>query len=207
MMRNNKIINIVFWGLFLTLMFPANSAQAGAPIPPDRAQTILNDMSLECQRLNDYAYQASQGNYSNFNTTKDQISIVANNISLYLGGFDTNSTNQFLDLYNNFQEDASSAQNAAASCQSIRDNAYRNMASNDGILNPPQNISSFDECQAAGYFVSAGSCFIGGNTVYDSKGNIIGVYNVDCFDASGYHQGQCWYCEYGSDENGCLIRP
>ena len=80
--------------------------------------------------------------------------------------------------------------------------------SNDPELNlQGVQITNFNDCMNAGYHVNGDTCFIGGNSVFDGKGNLIGYYYADCFDYAGYHSGSCWDCFYGADNEGCIEKP
>lgn len=177
------------------------------PLAPDKAQRVLDLMSVECQSLYDYSSLAATGNYASYNSVKDRFSTAINNVSVLLNGFASDSVQTLWNAWNGFQQDSASAQYAAGICQQVRSDLYARMSQENGVLNPPVGIITYDQCVAAGYYVNGGTCFIGGTMAYDTAGNIIGVYYTDCFDANGYHQGTCWDCMYGANQEGCNPKP
>lgn len=206
-MRNrNKLF--IFLVLFFTVFFyPVHSVAAQSQLPPDQTQTALNLLAIECQNLSDYALRAGQGDFASYDAAKLQFSVAIDNIDLIIGGFVPEMIATLWNQYYEFNSDAASANTAAMKCQETRQMIYQQLAAVDGILNPPQTVTNFEECVAAGYFVDEGTCFIGGNQVYDKAGYITGLYNADCFDAQSYYAGSCWYCAYGNTADGCNPKP
>ncbi len=197
-----------YFGLFLIfLLYPVSSVASQAQLPPDQVQTALNLLTIECQNLSDYAVRAAQGDFSGYETTKRQFSVTIDNIGSIFGNFTPDMVNVLWDQYNNFNPDAASASETATKCQEVRQIIYQQLAEVDGILNPPQSVTNFEECVAAGYFVDEGTCFIGGYPVYDEAGYFTGLYNANCFDTQDSYQGTCWYCAYGNTADGCNPRP
>jgi len=182
-------------------------AGAQPTIPPDRAQQVLNLLAIECQNLFDFANRAASGDMSTFISVQREFSVSIENFTYLIGEFHQELIGTFWDIYNNFSPDVASANETASRCQQMRQTVYQYMSEIDGILNPPQSIASFNECVAAGYYVDDGTCFIGGNLVFDGNGYIVGLYNADCFDEQSFYQGSCWYCEYGNNMNGCNDKP
>lgn len=193
--------------LLMILFLPTISVGSQSPIPPDQAQTALNLMAIECQNLIDFAGRAAQGDLSGYESAKKQFAVTINNVDYSIGDFSPEMIGAFWEIYNNFNSDAASANETAARCQEIRQAIYQKMTETDGILNPPQNITTFEACAAAGYYVNDGTCFIGGNLVYDADGNIVGLYNADCYDEQNFYQDSCWYCEFGNNADGCNDKP
>ena len=120
-----------------------------------------------------------------------------------MNDYDNASINELWNMYNRFGPDVQSAQSAAETCSSVRSKIYRKISSDDSLNKNPGQLNSFDDCARAGYHVNGGTCFIGGTSVFDLKGNLIGYYYSDCFDNTGFHMGSCWDCFYGADNEGC----
>lgn len=204
----NQVGHIFLTLLLLMILFlPTISVGSQSPIPPDHAQTALNLMAIECQNLIDFAGRAAQGDLSGYESAKKQFAVTINNVDYSIGDFSPEMIGAFWEIYNNFNSDAASANETAVRCQEIRQAIYQKMTETDGILNPPQNITTFEACAAAGYYVNDGTCFIGGNLVYDADGNIVGLYNADCYDEQNFYQDSCWYCEFGNNADGCNDKP
>lgn len=204
MQTEHKIL--LLFCLFV-LLVPNVAASAQSPIPPDRAQQVLNLLAIESQNLYDFANRIASGDGSAFESVQKRFSVSIENFSYLMGDFHPELIGAFWEIYNNFLPDAGSANETALRCQQLRQTVYQYMSAVDGILNPPQSISTYTECIEAGYYAADGTCFIGGNLVYDGNGYITGLYNADCFDAQSFYQGSCWYCEYGNNMNGCNDRP
>lgn len=178
-------------------------AVSAGSLAPDRSQQVLDLLAVECQNINDYFNMAQYGDTSRYQSVKDHIAVMINNISLLMNGYDNDSINQLWNMYNQFMPDAQSAGNAMNICMTVRGNIYRKI-SNDESMNQNYPLSSFDDCVRAGYHVNGGTCFIGGSSVFDSNGNLIGFYYSDCFDSNGFHMGSCWDCFYGANNEGCI---
>lgn len=200
-MIKNRILIITFAAVLLFSFFLCASANS---LAPDRSQQVLDLLAVECQNISDYANFAQYGDTSRYNSVKDHIAVMINNISLLMNGYDNNSINQLWNMYNQFNPDPQSARNAAETCTEVRGNIYRKISNDESLTRPRGNISTFEECAKAGYHVNGGTCFIGGNSVFDSNGNLIGFYYSDCFDNSGFHMGSCWDCFYGANNEGCI---
>ncbi len=199
MKRNNIIMTIIA----AALLFSSFAAASANSLAPDRSHQVLDLLAVECQNISDYANSAMYGDTSRYNSVKEHIAVTINNISILMNGYDNNSINQLWNMYNQFMPDPQSAGSAAEICSTVRGNIYRKISS-DSSMNPQGNITTFDECARAGYHVNGGTCFIGGNTVFDQNGNLIGYYYSDCFDSTGFHMGSCWDCFYGADQQGCI---
>ncbi len=203
---NNKAIRITTLILAILLSCTFLSASANS-LAPDRSQQVLDLLALECQNINDYYDMARNGDTSRFDSVKEHIAIMINNVSLLMNGYDNGSVNKLWNMYNQFSPDASSAQRVAETCSTIRGEIHKKI-SKDPAMNPKNGMpSSFEECAAAGYHVNGNTCFIGGSSVFDSRGNLIGYYYSDCYDSQGFHMGSCWDCYYGADNEGCIERP
>lgn len=203
-MKSNKVCILLFVLLFSGCI--SFSAFAGT-IPPDKTQQVLDLLAVECQNIGDYSIMSENGDTSRFYTIKNHIEITINNISLLMNGYDQGSINSLWTMYNQFNPDVQSARQTAEMCSNIRGELYKKF-SNDENLNQSNNtLSSFDDCARAGYRVNGGTCFIGGSSVFDEEGNLIGFYYSDCFDSQGFHPGSCWDCYYGADNDGCIERP
>ena len=197
---NKKFISFIITGLILMMSIASVSAQS---IAPDRAQQILDLIAVECQNINDYSVTASYGDTSRYETVKAHVEVTINNVATLLNGAAADSLSALWDMYYSFGEDADSAANAAAVCSQIRSDIYRIANENSA----PAAVSSYDDCIAAGYHVDNGTCFIGGNQVFDSQGNLIGYYYSDCYDSDGFHPQSCWECFYGASNDGCNEMP
>lgn len=202
MNRNKLYITLI---LILALCSTFFTASAGT-LSPDRTQQVLDLLAVECQNISDYSIMAQYGDTSRYDTVKQHIAVTINNISLLMNGYDNSSVNTLWNMYNQFGPDAQSAQQAAEICSNVRADIYRKISSDEN-LNRNQSISSFEDCVNAGYRVNGGTCFIGGTSVFDNDGNLIGFYYSDCFDSQGYHPGSCWDCYYGADNDGCIEKP
>ena len=197
---NKKLSILIITGLILMISAACVSAQS---IAPDRAQQILDLIAVECQNINDYSVDASYGDTSRYETVKAHVQVTINNVATLLNGAAADSLTALWNMYYAFGEDSASAATAAATCSQIRSDIYR-IANETGT---PKTISSYDDCVAAGYHVDNGTCFIGGNQVFDSQGNLIGYYYSDCYDSDGFHPQSCWDCFYGASNDGCNERP
>jgi len=204
-MRKRITILTLIGMAICSFIYPV-SAEDRPPVAPDMAQYALNLMAVECQNLSDFAGQAAQNNFGNFDSVKSQFEVAISNFNYLIGPFIPEFIQEFNSAYQNFEPSVSSAQQAAQICQNIRTNTYQKMAQYNGILNPPQDIDTFEKCEQAGYFISGDTCFIGGEYILDKKGYLIGIYNASCFVGDTFYGGTCWYCVYGNDENGCLER-
>lgn len=182
------------------------SSVSAETLAPDRSSQVLDLLALECQKMTDFAYMAQNGDTSGFDYIKKHVAVAINNISLLMNGYDNDSINNLWNMYNELQANADSAQTAAMHCSEIRGNIYRKI-SNDENINRHNELNNFEDCEQAGYHVNGGTCFIGGNAVFDNNGNLIGFYYSDCFDNQGFHPGSCWDCFYGADNEGCIEKP
>ncbi len=192
--------------VILMILCASLSASAGT-LPPDRTQQVLDLLAVECQNINDFSIMAQYGDTSRYYNVRDHIAVTINNISLLMNGYDNSSINALWNMYNQFSPDFQSAQQAAEICSSVRSEIYRKI-SNDKNMNQFNGpISSFNDCAEAGYRVNGGTCFIGGTSVFDDDGNLIGFYYSDCYDSQGFHPGSCWDCYYGADNDGCIAKP
>jgi|GEM_PF-1655571 hypothetical protein len=189
--------------VILIVQFQAAATQGASPAAPDMAQTALNLMAVECQKLNDFAIQASQNNLNGFESVQTQFNVSISNFDYLIGGFIPELIAEFKTVANNLNPTVESVQAAAAACQSLRTRTYEKMLQYPDIFNSNAPITDFNSCTEAGYFVSGDTCFIGGNFVFDQKGFLIGLYDADCYEGGIFYQGSCWYCEYGNNENGC----
>lgn len=192
--------------VILTILCASLPASAGT-LPPDRTQQVLDLLAVECQNINDYSIMAQYGDTSRYNNVRDHIAITINNISLLMNGYDNSSINALWNMYNQFSPDSQSAQRAAETCSSVRSEIYRKISNDKNLNRHNGNISSFNDCADAGYRVNGGTCFIGGTSVFDDDGNLIGFYYSDCYDSQGFHPGSCWDCYYGADNDGCREKP
>ena len=200
-----KKITIEAFLVILILCCTFLSSAAG-PLPPDRTQQVLDLLAVECQNINDYSVMAQYGDTSRYNSVKDHVAVMINNISLLMNGYDNASINTLWNMYNQFGPDSQSAQWAAETCSAVRMELYRKI-SDDENYKRNEPISSFSDCAEAGYRVNGGTCFIGGTSVFDENGNLIGFYYSDCYDSQGFHPGSCWDCYYGADNDGCIAKP
>ena len=203
-MKNKKIAIIFIMLIFLAYSFLPVSASS---LAPDRTQQVLDLLAVECQNISDYILMAMNGDTSRYYSVKEHIAVTINNLTLLMNGYDNNSINNLWNMYNQFGPDANSAQAAAQTCSVVRGDIYRKISSDESLNRGNQPLSSFDDCVKAGYHVSGNTCFIGGNSVFDQQGNIIGFYYADCFDNMGFHMGSCWDCYYGADNSGCIPKP
>lgn len=194
--------------ILFILLFSSNfiTAYAGT-LPPDRTQQVLDLLAVECQNINDYTIMSQYGDTSRFYAVKDHIAVMINNVALLMNGYDDNSINNLWNMYNQFNPDAQSAQRTAERCSSIRGDIYRKIANDEKFDLSNVTLSNFYDCSNAGYRVNGGTCFIGGTSVFDNDGNLIGFYYSDCFDSQGFHSGSCWDCYYGADNDGCMEKP
>lgn len=198
-----------YYFIFLLTILLISVSTAGIiadSLAPDRSQQVLDLLAVECQKINDYFYMAQSGDTSQYSSVRDHISVTINNVTILLNGYDNSSINSLWSMYSSFQPDAQSAQSTAQTCSNIRGELYRKI-SNDPMLNQNRQLNSFEDCQAAGYHVNGGTCFIGGTSVFDENGYLIGFYYSDCFDREGFHRGSCWDCFYGADQQGCIRKP
>ena len=202
-MKKKRIIEAILVILILCCTFLSSAA---GPLPPDRTQQVLDLLAVECQNINDYSVMAQYGDTSRYNSVKDHVAVMINNISLLMNGYDNASINTLWNMYNQFGPDSQSAQWAAETCSSVRMELYRKI-SDDENYKRNEPISSFSDCAEAGYRVNGGTCFIGGTSVFDENGNLIGFYYSDCYDSQGFHPGSCWDCYYGADNDGCIAKP
>ena len=202
-MKEKLFIKIILFTLIFGCTFL--SASAGT-LPPDRAQQVLDLLAVECQNINDFALMAQYGDVSRFYEIKDHMAVTINNLSLLMNGYDNSAINSLWNMFNQFNPDAQSAQQTANQCSSLRADLYRKISEDENFRNIG-SISNYSECEKAGYRVNGGTCFIGGTSVFDEDGNIIGFYYSDCFDSQGYHPGSCWDCYYGADNDGCIKKP
>ncbi|MBQ4511353.1 MAG: hypothetical protein II969_00055 [Anaerolineaceae bacterium] len=201
-----KKIIIETFLVILILSCACLSVSAGT-LPPDRTQQVLDLLAVECQNINDYSIMAQYGDTSRYNAVRDHIAVTINNVSLLMNGFDNSSINTLWNMYNQFGPDTQSAQWAAETCSSVRMEIYRKISNDENLNRYNGTISTFDECAEAGYRVNGGTCFIGGTSVFDENGNLIGFYYSDCYDSQGFHPGSCWDCYYGADNDGCIAKP
>ena len=199
-MLNKKLVSFIITVLILMMSAACVSAQS---IAPDRAQQILDLIAVECQNINDYSVSASYGDTSHYETVKAHVQVTINNVATLLDGAAADSLAALWNMYYSFGEDADSAASAAAVCSQIRSDIYRIANENSA----PKTVSSYDDCVAAGYHVDNGTCFIGGNQVFDNQGNLIGYYYSDCYDSDGFHPQSCWECFYGASNDGCNEMP
>lgn len=176
-------------------------------LAPDRSQQVLDLLALGCQKINDYSLMAQYGDTSSYESVRDQIAVMINNVSLLMNGYDNAAVSDLWNMYNQFQSDAQSAQRASEMCSTVRGNIYRKISDDENMNQYGNVIGSFDDCVQAGYHVNGGTCFIGGTTVFDNNGNLIGYYYSDCFDQQGFHPGSCWDCFYGANNEGCIAKP
>ena len=200
-MIKNRILIVLFAAV---LFFTSLLCASANTLAPDRSQQVLDLLAVECQNISDYANFAQYGDTSRFNSVKEHIAVTINNISLLMNGYDNNSISQLWNMYNQFMPDPQSAQNAVNVCTNVRGNIYRKISNDKSMNQQHRNITTFEECAKAGYHVNGGTCFIGGNSVFDSNGNLIGYYYSDCFDNTGFHMGSCWDCFYGANHEGCI---
>ena len=199
----NRLILLTLIMMLIAAPVQMVMAQDVPPVAPDRAQTALNLMAVECQNLNDFAIQAGQGNFNGYDAARSQFETAIGNIDYLIGPFIPDLILEFNNVYQNLTPDSASIQETAGLCQNFRTLTYEKMLQYDGILNPDKDITSFDECVQAGYFVSGDTCFMDGDFVSDKNGSLIGLYNANCFESNDFYQGSCWYCDYGNNENGC----
>ena len=204
-MKNKKFKMIAF--ILCLLLFRSFSSVSAGPLAPDRSQQVLDLLAVECQNISDYSLMAQNGDTSRYNTVKEHISITISNISILMNGYDNSAISKLWNMYNQFMPDANSARNAADTCGSLRGELYRKISNDPDLNKRGMTISNYEDCVNAGYHVSGNTCFIGGNSVYDPKGNLIGFYYADCYDHAGYHMGSCWDCFYGADNEGCIEKP
>lgn len=197
---------VILLSLVFILGCTVITASAGT-LPPDKTQQVLDFLSVECQNINDYSLMAEYGDTSRYNIVKDHIAVTINNISILMNGYDNDSINALWNMHSQFGPDAQSARMASERCSSIRGDIYRKIANDENLNRNYQAPQNFDECAKAGYRVNGGTCFIGGSSVFDEDGNIIGFYYSDCFDSQGFHPGSCWDCYYGADNDGCIKKP
>lgn len=203
--KMNKIIKkLALSFLVIICLFRHVSAET---LAPDRSIQVLDLLAIECQKINDFSFMAQNGDLSQFESIKKHINVTINNITILMNGYDNDSINRLWNMYHQFSQNADSARMTAEYCSSIRGDIYRKI-SNDEKMNRQNDIlNSYEDCERAGYHVNGGTCFIGGNSVFDSEGNLIGFYYSDCFDAQGFHPGSCWDCFYGADNEGCIEKP
>ena len=192
--------------LLILLCWSFISVSAG-PLAPDRSQQVLDLLAVECQNISDYSLMAQYGDTSRFYIVKDHIAVTISNITILMNGYDNSAINSLWGMYNQFQPDASSAQRTAETCSNLRGEIYRKISHDSELNLQGVQITNFNDCMNAGYHVNGDTCFIGGNSVFDGKGNLIGYYYADCFDYAGYHSGSCWDCFYGADNEGCIEKP
>lgn len=204
MKKNNYKLIAFILGLLLFCSFSSVSA---GPLAPDRSQQVLDLLAVECQNISDYSAMAQYGDTSRYNTVKEHISITISNITVLMNGYDNAMVNSLWNMYNEFGPDANSAKKTSETCSSLRGEIYRKISNDPNLKKNSGTISSFRDCVEAGYHVSGSTCFIGGNSVYDQKGYLIGYYYADCYDDAGYHMGSCWDCFYGADNEGCIEKP
>lgn len=203
---NKNTSKIVFLILVIVLSWSILPASANT-LAPDRSQQVLDLLALECQNINDYYDMAGNGDMSRYEDVREHIGITINNISLLMNGYDDSSVNKLWNMYSQFGPDADSARRAAETCSSVRGEIHKKI-SKDPKMNPNNGMpSTFEECASAGYHVSGNTCFIGGSSVFDSRGNLIGYYYANCYDNQGFHMGSCWDCYYGADNEGCIEKP
>ena len=169
-MRNEKENNNTYsyWNgnLFVYLSCVCGGSSAGGI---RYGAICLNLMAVECQNLSDFAGQAAQNNFGNFDSVKSQFEVAISNFNYLIGPFIPEFIQEFNSAYQNFEPSVSSAQQTAQICQNIRTNTYQKMTQYNGILNPPQDIDTFEKCEQAGYFISGDTCFIGGEYILDKK--------------------------------------
>lgn len=201
-MKKFKICTLLF---FFLLGCITSSVYAGT-IPPDKTQQVLDLLAVECQNIGDYSLMAEYGDTSRFGTIKNHIEITINNLSILMNGYDTDSINSLWNMYNQFSPDAQSARQTAERCSIIRGEIYKKFVNDENLNQRNQTLNTFEDCARAGYRVNGGTCFIGGTSVFDEEGNLIGFYYSDCFDNQGFHPGSCWDCYYGADNDGCVER-
>lgn len=202
-MNKYKISILLFYILLECII---NSPVFAGTIPPDKTQQVLDLLAVECQNISDYSIMAGYGDTSRFDAIRNHIEITINNLSILMNGYDSESINALWTMYNQFGPDAQSARQTAERCSIIRGEIYKKFVNDENLNQKNQNISSFDDCAKAGYRVNGGTCFIGGTSVFDDEGNLIGFYYSDCFDNQGFHPGSCWDCYYGADNDGCIER-
>ena len=193
--------------LILFIFAGADYTVFAGTLPPDRTQQVLDLLAVECQNITDYSIMAQYGDTTRYDLVKKHIEITINNLSLLMNGYDNAFISSLWKMYNLFGPDASSAQQASERCSAARGDIYRKISNDDNLNHPDHQIFTFDDCAKAGYRVNSGTCFIGGTSVYDEDGNLIGFYYSDCYDSRGYHAGTCWDCYYGADNDGCRKKP
>ena len=184
----------------IIILLSAYSAVTAETIAPDRAQQMLDLLAVECQNINDYSLMAQYGDTSHFDYVKKHIAVTINNVALLMNGYDNGAINDLWNMYSQFNSDPQSARQTAERCSVVRGELYRK-------INEDESMNSYDDCVKAGYHVNGGTCFIGGTSVFDSEGNLIGFYYSDCYDNQGFHPGSCWDCFYGADNEGCIKKP
>ena len=202
-MKKLRKIALLFFLFFGSVYGPVFAGT----IPPDKTQQVLDLLAVECQNISDYSLMAEYGDISRFYAVKDHIVITINNLSLLMNGYDAGVINELWNMYNQFTPDVQSARQTAERCSTLRGEIYRKFSNDENLNRKNETLLSFDDCARAGYRVNGGTCFIGGSSVFDDDGNLIGFYYSDCFDNQGFHSGSCWDCYYGADNDGCIEKP
>lgn len=198
----------IYLTLMIILIMGLTSMKASAgSLPPDRTQQVLDLLAVECQNISDYSLMAQYGDTSRFEYVKNHLYVTINNLSLLMNGYDNEAINNLWQMHQQFNPDSFSAQQTAERCSVIRGDIYRKIAEDEKLNNVNVSLTSFADCEKAGYRVNGGTCFIGGTSVFDEDGNLIGFYYSDCFDSQGFHPGSCWDCYYGADNDGCKEKP
>ena len=168
---------------------------------------MLDLLAVECQNINDYSLMAQYGDTSHFDYVKKHIAVTINNVALLMNGYDNGAINDLWNMYSQFNSDPQSARQTAERCSVVRGELYRKINEDENLNRYYESMNSYDDCVKAGYHVNGGTCFIGGTSVFDSEGNLIGFYYSDCYDNQGFHPGSCWDCFYGADNEGCIKKP
>ncbi|HOP02788.1 MAG TPA: hypothetical protein PKX58_11365, partial [Flexilinea sp.] len=79
-MRKRITILTLIGMAICSFIYPV-SAEDRPPVAPDMAQYALNLMAVECQNLSDFASQAAQNNFGNFDSVKSQFEVAISNFN------------------------------------------------------------------------------------------------------------------------------
>ena len=205
---NKRILLIPLFILTLAVSVTAVPAQTEL-LAPDLAQSAIDSLAIVCQNVNDYSAALSSGGWAGYGDPLESYEKAAANLESMLGVAGSVYANRLNAVLPYFTADADDIAMVEAECIAVRrdlQNALRNQMNE--IEFPSQQVTTFEDCAAFGYFVSDGVCFLNGSIAYDYDGYLIGRYNADCFDEwNNYYPSSCWYCIYGNNEEGCNARP
>lgn len=182
-------------------------AQEPAPLlPPDLTLISVDLLAIECQNVSDFGYGLSAGVPMDLTAAQQDYQKTLENLTFLLGAAGKPFIERMEAMIPLFSTLPNEIDLVQQECSAVRRDLQSDLRQQTQNLDPRLNVVDYASCAAAGYFVSNGVCFVGGNVETDTDGFVIGLYNADCYDEWLYYPGSCWYCIYGNDEEGCVSK-